>query len=125
MRTDRRRKGSASSSTSAATRGAAIGLTHKLRAYNLQDNGRDTVDANVELGLPVDSREYGIGAQILVELGVTKMRLMTNNPAKYGGLAGLRARHRGAGAVAARSRTRRTSDTCAPSGSGWATCWGA
>ncbi len=68
--------------------GRGIGIAHKLRAYSLQEKGRDTVDANVELGLPVDSREYGIGAQILVDLGVTKMRLITNNPAKYGGLAG-------------------------------------
>jgi 3,4-dihydroxy 2-butanone 4-phosphate synthase/GTP cyclohydrolase II len=68
--------------------GRGIGLAHKLRAYTLQEQGRDTVDANTDLGLPVDSREYGIGAQILVDLGVTTMRIMTNNPAKYGGLEG-------------------------------------
>jgi 3,4-dihydroxy 2-butanone 4-phosphate synthase/GTP cyclohydrolase II len=68
--------------------GRGIGIGHKIRAYSLQDEGFDTVDANTELGLPIDSREYGIGAQILADLGARELRLMTNNPAKYGGIAG-------------------------------------
>jgi 3,4-dihydroxy 2-butanone 4-phosphate synthase/GTP cyclohydrolase II len=68
--------------------GRGVGLLSKLRAYELQDAGADTVDANLELGLPADAREYSAGAQMLADLGVRSVRLLTNNPAKVSGLTG-------------------------------------
>jgi 3,4-dihydroxy 2-butanone 4-phosphate synthase/GTP cyclohydrolase II len=71
-----------------AQEGRGIGLLNKLKAYELQEAGLDTVEANLELGLPIDAREYGIGSQILADLGLSSIRILTNNPKKLSGIEG-------------------------------------
>ena len=101
--------------------GRGIGLVAKLQAYELQDGGRDTVDANLDLGLPADARHYGTATQVLRDLGVSRVRLLTNNPDKTASLEDFGIDGHRAGAARACTRPSTTWPTCAPSATGWAT----
>ncbi len=101
--------------------GRGIGLLNKLRAYRLQEDGLDTVEANERLGLPADLRDYGIGAQILVDLGLSSIRILTNNPKKIRGLEGYGLSVTDAGPDRAGPQRAQRPPTCAPRPSAWAT----
>ena len=100
--------------------GRGIGLAHKIRAYALQEDGLDTVDANTALGQPVDLRSYGVGGGDLADLGVRRLRLITNNPAKFGGLDGYELDIVGRAGTAVEGHAVQRG-ICAPSATGWGT----
>ena len=99
-----------------AQEGRGIGLLNKLRAYELQEQGLDTVEANLELGFPADARDYGIGNQILADLGLTTIRILTNNPKKLTGIDGFGLTVVEQVPIEVVTARARTSATCRPSG---------
>ena len=101
--------------------GRGVGLLNKLQAYELQDRGFDTVDAQIELGLPVDAREYAAGAAILADLGIPAVRLLTNNPMKVNAMREFGIDGRGGRAAQHLAAAATTGPTCAPSATGSAT----